>query len=432
MPTPRATPLAGDVQLDSIKIEPQILTYRAIDELSGSIASDIQRRSTSTKIVFLDSKHANNLDAYRTARQGVDLEIIRYGSRYDELAKSYRLFFGRVDNDRLGSLLNDVYRDQTLTDSGANFTTSELKANIGNLAASTLNPVTASLGFFADLMAMFKTDIKISGVDITPDKEAYISSLSRELKCRKYQVIHPARYFPASDGPTPNSFLLASISTLDDKRSAAEKTVLEYAFWIAPALDRIKSEQARINKRIDLRDKYIVELEGARAKETDLGKKKKIQAEITANQDLRAGDENELRSSETQIVLLSAANNYIEALRSITADVKTFLGGITSVGSDGESTLSKYLAAERFDQLSSGDYNILDVDVVAGGGNDRTRKNIIRYFTGSKIDFSGGAIVNWKLFSPNGYLLGSSNTRYYTGYVAPNKIKGEGGGLSCH
>ncbi len=135
---------------------------------------------------------------------------------------------------------------------------------------------------------------------------------------------------------------------------------------------------------------------------------------------------------DTDIFSLNIAKSHIDGLTALGTDVRTFVTNMVTAPANEESKFVTYLRAERLEGLigPTQNYNILDADIT-GGGNDRTQKNLIRYFTGAKIDFSGGAIVSWKLFSPSGTLRSSAVNRHYTGYVASKKLIGSNPAPEC-
>ena len=63
------------------------------------------------------------------------------------------------------------------------------------------------------------------------------------------------------------------------------------------------------------------------------------------------------------------------------------------------------------------------MEAVSAGGNNRTRKNLILYFTGAKIDHSGGAIISWKLYNPDGSIKYSGIDQQYDGYKSSKTIR---------
>ena len=66
----------------------------------------------------------------------------------------------------------------------------------------------------------------------------------------------------------------------------------------------------------------------------------------------------------------------------------------------------------------------LEIKALKAGGNNRTRKNLIRYFSGAKVDHSGGVIVEYTLYDKTGAIAYSDKYSYYDGYVEPKKITG--------
>src|SRR5581483_1671556 len=64
----------------------------------------------------------------------------------------------------------------------------------------------------------------------------------------------------------------------------------------------------------------------------------------------------------------------------------------------------------------------VEIQSVTAGGNNRTQKNLLRYFSGPKIDHSGGVVVEYALYNKAGQVIYSDKVSCYEGYVEPKKI----------
>jgi len=67
---------------------------------------------------------------------------------------------------------------------------------------------------------------------------------------------------------------------------------------------------------------------------------------------------------------------------------------------------------------------LAEIKSVSSGGNNRTRKNLLRFFTGAKLDHSGGVIIEYTLYENSGAVVYSDKLSIYEGYVEPKKIRG--------
>ena len=60
---------------------------------------------------------------------------------------------------------------------------------------------------------------------------------------------------------------------------------------------------------------------------------------------------------------------------------------------------------------------------VGAGGNNRTRKNLFTFFAGSRIDHSGGIIVEYELLNPEWQYVDGRKMQVYEGYLSSKKIR---------
>jgi hypothetical protein len=114
---------------------------------------------------------------------------------------------------------------------------------------------------------------------------------------------------------------------------------------------------------------------------------------------------------------ISSINEYLKPLESAHSKLFEMLSTIT--GSNGfQATIISRLntAAYIKRRLSDSEGSYFLVIKSQQGGNARTRSNIFTVFTGAWVNYSGGAIVSYMLFNPNGSLRTSNNLYYNTGY----------------
>jgi hypothetical protein len=64
-----------------------------------------------------------------------------------------------------------------------------------------------------------------------------------------------------------------------------------------------------------------------------------------------------------------------------------------------------------------------EINIDKAGGNNRVRKNLIRFFTGPKVDHSGGVVVDYTLYRKTGEVVYSDELSIYGGYLEPKKIQ---------
>jgi hypothetical protein len=65
----------------------------------------------------------------------------------------------------------------------------------------------------------------------------------------------------------------------------------------------------------------------------------------------------------------------------------------------------------------------IEVKSIVAGGNNRTRKNLIWFFLGPRVDHSGGVIAEYTIYDHTGEVVTSDKIAYYEGYKRPKQIE---------
>jgi hypothetical protein len=96
----------------------------------------------------------------------------------------------------------------------------------------------------------------------------------------------------------------------------------------------------------------------------------------------------------------------------------------------GINPLTNYIKAESLKAALPGEDDEkgnywLQLKVIKAGGNNRIKTNlIVDIFTGgNRVSHSGGVIVQYILFTPNGKVIRSDTLTDYTGYIKADKVK---------
>ena len=93
-------------------------------------------------------------------------------------------------------------------------------------------------------------------------------------------------------------------------------------------------------------------------------------------------------------------------------------------GGGGDKTFFSYLQAEAlYNQMKATNSYWIDLQVVKAGGNMRVKSNIITNFIlGSRVNFSGGAVVYFNIFNNEGKSMISGTVPAYEKYLKSSRI----------
>ncbi len=437
-PQPKSTPLEGDTTISEVKIESNLVTYRAVSNSLNKIAEIINDKAKDAEIIFFYSpQDINNLDYYRATKGDVEKQLDNFTNRYIKLKESYCANLGcefTVGKFQLENTLESVFPTQrVLADTINSVTTTTAESSpTSTIAANILDPISAgvsALGFVTDLLAVFRTDTTITGQDVSVEEDSMIAGISRIFKDNSLTLYYPQKYFPATDNQTVlNSNILKMITNIDVEKKAAEETVFKYQFVITAATANQNAERNRLLKKIESIDKYIAELEVDRAKQDTLAKKKKIQVEIKRNEKSKEPIESQIKEIDRGLLILGIAKFHMDKLQELNNEARQFLNDFSTGDKEKPSKLLSFLKAERLSNVLKNlkkdkKYYWLELDAVSAGGNTRTRKNLILYFTGAKVDHSGGVIISWKLYNEDGSIKYSGVDNRYEGYKSSKSIE---------
>lgn len=442
-PAPTATPLAGDTTLENVKLEPEMVSYRAMSEAADTIGKEIRLKSpNAVNIAIYDAQVVKDWRFYKALNptfQGQVTDLTsRYGNALCEIAKKF-------PNDNFVSAAAIANHNCDSTNHA--FVTSAAGLQTAFAAGTNL------LKSFVDLTALFRTDTKIQGVSFTVEESALVAELFRSLRnefatSQKAVKLYYPEVFPprvtTGDSPTVTLIgtifldkveadeVIAKMSKAVDAINEDLKEPLELRGQLKIQLARVESLHERI---INLRKAHAAEKNPAvkRILATEIGHTKAelatlgvtTEASFTAKvAELKA----DILKLENDIKPLKAAaaelQGYIKLLTALNTRFLAFVDEFVKVGSNGTSPLALFIKPEDIDRAMPGPESYwLEIKSVSAGGNNRTRKNLLRYFTGAKLDHSGGIIVEYTLYDNTGGVVYSDKLSVYGGYLEPKVIR---------
>lgn len=474
-PTPSVTPLAGDTTLDqNVKIEAEMVSYKAMseavfivsEELKGKIAAELERPINKLDAAIkkeTDEKIKGKLSAEKRRLEVPNLAI--YDSQVVKDWRFYQALFPAFD----GQVKDIVNRYANLlcpmVDVSPEFKaifcepdnsprpfaeSSEVTAQLLPAAIPTAFAAgTNLLKTFIDLVALFRTDTKIDGKAVTIEESALVAEIFRMLKT-KYEadgeeinlyypeVFHP-RVMSATNGNTYSS-TITTIGTLFLAKTEADKIIAARNETKKRLLESIKDKSDKRDKLVEELDKVQVLLAELRnlsialTAEDDPVVKKRIRAEIAEvkvkldkmepptvlQTNIDALDEEMLPTQEG----VKAINDVVKRLTALNERFQSFVDEFVKVDANAVNALALLIKSEDIEHaLPEGNSYWLEIKSVTAGGNNRTRKNLLRYFAGAKLDHSGGVVLEYTLYRRTGSVIYSDKLSYYEGYVEPKKIK---------
>jgi hypothetical protein len=314
---------------------------------------------------------------------------------------------------------------------------------------------------FVDLAALFRSDTKIQGLAFTIDESALVAELFRALKNDYgdstpinlyYPEVFPPRVKESSETVTLIGDLYLYKAEADDvikKKNASKEELDKKVTELKTKKGKFEEEQAnlkRMNERLvnleanlettkdpTVRKKIRAEIAGLRAELSKL-----LKPDVTYNEtvdealnkrlkklegDIKELQEKELGPLEAKV---KGINEDVKKLTGLNERFLAFVAEFVKVDSNGVNALALFIKAEDIDNAMKGDDSYwLEIKSVTAGGNNRIRKNLFRYFTGPKVDHSGGVVVEYTLYRKSGAVVYSDKLSVYEGYVEPKKIRGK-------
>ena len=425
---PSATPLAGDTALENVKLEAEMVAYKAMSEAADRISKEVKsKKNNAVNIAIYDAQVVKDWRFYRALFPAFKGQIDDLKAQYKALLCQDASISAEVSAGFLGSTrCTDPNRD-VMTAAGG------FQAAFG--AGATL------LKSFVDLAALFRTDTKIQGMAFTLDESAFVAEVFRALKndygtiTLYYPEVFPPRVTDSSETVTIIGDLFIykteADSVIKKKNADKETTVTQMAVpakkkaWLEEQKTQVKGLNAKLEALVEA-------LKG----EKNPTIRKKIRAEIARVKVALA----EIGESEASLDIKIQAQEAILApleakIKQINADVKkltslnerflAFVNDFVKVDPNGINALALFIKSEDIQNaMADPESYWLEIKSVSAGGNNRVRKNLLRFFSGAKLDHSGGVIVEYTLYEKSGAVVYSDKISVYEGYVEPKRIRG--------
>jgi len=429
-PAPSATPLAGDTTLDSVKLEAEMVGYAAMSEAADHISKEIKgRKSSASNIAIYDSQVVQDWRLYRALFPAFEGQVEDIKNQY----KSLLCTDPTISADVRPAFLSSIY----CTVPHRNVKTAVGGFDAAFEAGSTL------LKSFIDLTALFRTDTKIQGVAFTIDESALVAEVFRALKNDYspatinlyYPKVFPPRVKNSSDTvavvgdlfiykkeadaviKTKNADKDTTVGLMADpssKKAKLEDTLAQIK-GLNSKLDAL-SAALQLERKPAVRKKINEEITNAKVELAKLGEtESSLNVKINAQKAILAPLEAKIKQINSDVMRLTDLNDRFLA----------FVNDFVKVDASGINALALFIKAEDIEHaMADPESYWLEIKSVSSGGNNRTRKNLLTFFTGAKLDHSGGVIIEYALYENSGAVVYSDKLSIYEGYVEPKKIRG--------
>ena len=436
-PQPTTTPLEGKTTVDeNVVIETQMVTYKAMSDVADRIGNEIyQKFPGAQSIAIYDAEELENLKHYRA------MSPILTG-RIESLEKQYDNVLPRLtQNSKL--LMSFKIRNSLVEASAATTASNALTTSSVESLTSFTDPITAAtigLRTFADLMALFRSDTDIKGKSVTVEESAIVAETFRALRNRFSgnlslyypKVVSPEVFLEECRVGTDRTYCsptLSALAGLYAKKEEADRKLSEQMADATFQFERFTKQQATAEEEVKSLAKQISDLKLERLHAelekpwtpVQIAKFEKFIGELAATRQMALSTKT---VAESQLQTLSNVKDVLEQLKGLNQQADQLVAGLIKADEKtGLSELANFLRAENIDRMIGKDGYWLELKSISAGGNNRTRKNFFRYFSGAKLDHSGGMIIEWALYDRKGVSVDSNKDSSYAGYHAPKEIE---------
>lgn len=298
----------------------------------------------------------------------------------------------------------------------------------------TISGVSAGIGAVADILGYLKTDIELKGANIEIGKQAMFSEIARHFNSKGIRVLDPASAALYGSKSDVEKFpIYMELQSLKKVAEDTGKYVLGMEADISAAFEILSIRKNALTRKMQRYEKYIQELEAARGKEADPVKKAGLQKEIEKYDTYITSIDSEVDEIDYGVFQMKSIQNVIKKYREHENDTRAFIEDLSKSSIEAPSTYGKLLASyllnqriKSFSEQNGGSelsFGWLNIDVVSAGGNNRTRRNFFQFFSGAKIDHSGGAIFHWTFYNRDGVVQLSGIEKLYLGYRPSKAIR---------
>lgn len=436
---PTATPLAGDTTLDAgVRFEISMVAYRAMSQIADNIGKELH-----SKLGF-----AENFAVY-------DPQVIRDWRFHRSL---FPAFQGQTDDIRnqYVELLCVTFKKDTSKAFRDKFCASmaakEIKSGpeaarefaFPGAASEIIGAGATLIKSFIDIAALFRTDTKIEGASVDLDDSALVAEIFRAVKvryCVTGAVRCPFLYNPAVFHPRlEESDTVFRVGQLFVFKTEADRIIKDRSADKPPLVTKLNDLVAKKGKAEETLQKItdltrvVNNLTAALANEQEPHFRKKLWEE-------RDKVEVELRKLGSQTVVeaeiaqldvditatktkIKEIDERVKALTDLNARFQSFVDQFIKTDEKGSNTLAMFIKSEDIDRIMANKQSYwIEVKSITAGGNNRTRKNLIWFFLGPRVDHSGGVIAEYTIYDNTGAVVTSDKIAYYEGYKEPKKIQ---------
>lgn len=316
LPEPEAKALEGKLTIDEkVTIESQTLAYESMTKIAAQIAKEVKAANAPRIVIYHDKDMASLLEL--------------------------RTFLAQA------KAIQQAFEDATPKPARRG----NLEFAVESVIATGALAVTAAKTL-VDLVALFRTDTAITGVEVTLDDTALAASVGHSLGgVVFYPQVQPLDF--SSHAAFTKSEVVTVLDGLHKARQDAEAAV--------------KRETEALETTV-------------------------------ADEDARK----------------TAADLLKEPLTKADALYQPFRDALFKADDTGTNALARLLRAEVLaSRLEENGSHLLYLKVVKAGGSNRITRNL---FTGSKLWHSGGAIVTYLLFRSDGSIAASNTLYRHSGY----------------
>lgn len=460
--TPAITPLAGDTTLsEGVRLETEMVSYAAMSQIAAAISRELKTEllgNPHSTIAVYDAQVIKDWRFYQALRPAFQRQVEDLVATYRALLCEHKLAdkefksSALCGNERIGSF--------------------SARVNVETFLPTVPTAFSAGAGLlksFIDFAALFRTDTKIEGKAVTIEQTALVAEVFRALKnefdcrskaygvdpsqpgkpgttisCEKrgLDLYYPGQFPPRLDPGDTQSTTVAKIGLLYLYKEEADKIIKRLNEEKKANLEKIKPDleeksklQAELNEVENLTEKRDNLMKAIANEQMPAFKKKllnalsEVEVELAKHkysaQELKElikpHDENinDVRKKNKEI------DDQIRPLTEINDRFQVFIDQFVKVDEGkGINALALFVKAEDIDAIMNKDESYwLEIKSASAGGNNRTRKNLIWFFTGARIDHSGGAILEYTLYDKEGKVVLADKLSYYKGYLEPKKIR---------
>ncbi|MDX6531950.1 MAG: hypothetical protein QOH41_4240 [Blastocatellia bacterium] len=444
-PQPAATPLEGKTTADeNVVIETQLVTYKAMSDVADRIGGEIHQKFTGAKsIAIYDAEELQNLKHYRDTSPILDGRIEGLKDQYGRVLEK----LSAISRPRTVTVTTSesLVRSLNSIQSGVSSTTASISASVAtDTAVESLlpgvNTVGVGLKAFADLLALMRTDTEIKGKSVTVEERAMVAETFRALRNRfgsdvnlyYPQVVPPEIYLEGCQDRNSRVFCshtLSELAGLYAEKENAENQLLAEMFETSSQFDKATAQKSQAESELKDLAKQIGDLKLDRLK-AELEKPwtpaqaTRFDKFISDLEARKSAAQSSKSAAESQLEYSARKKNVLERLQDLNRQADELVANLAKPDEKtGRSELANFLRAENIDKALGTNGYWLEFKSISAGGNNRIQKNLFRYFSGAKIDHSGGIVVEWALYNRNGVSVDSNKDSSYGGYLTPKEIQ---------